>query len=140
MSVENQPEGGEPVDPARRYKGTPSRARLLEVARFFTKLGFVGFGGPLVHIAMMEDELVGTVVDGEADDGEGEIEGGWTDEATFMDGLAICNMLPGPASTHLGIFLSVAPSVNSSAGIEKVAMTPIVFTRSAVLRDRSVPL
>lgn len=76
---------------AAEYKGTPSRSRLVDVARFFLKLGIVGFGGPLVHIAMMEDELVG--------------EGGWTDEGTFMEGLAICNMLPGPASTQLGIFM-----------------------------------
>lgn len=74
-----------------QYRGTPSRSRLVEVARFFLKLGVVGFGGPLVHIAMMEDELVG--------------EAGWTDEETFMEGLAICNMLPGPASTQLGIFM-----------------------------------
>ena len=77
------------TETASHYRGTPSRARLLAVARFFLKLGVVGFGGPLVHIAMMEDELVGE----------------WADEATFMEGLAICNMLPGPASTQLGIFM-----------------------------------
>ncbi|MFC7203798.1 chromate efflux transporter [Haloferax namakaokahaiae] len=76
-----------------RDKGSASRPRLAEVARFFLKLGLIGFGGPLVHIALMEDELVG------------EEGAGWTDEATFMDGLAICNMLPGPASTQLGIFM-----------------------------------
>ncbi|WP_135305447.1 chromate efflux transporter [Haloarcula amylovorans] len=74
---------------ASEYRGTASRERLVDIARFFLKLGLVGFGGPLVHIAMMEDELVGE----------------WTDEATFMEGLAICNMLPGPASTQLGIFM-----------------------------------
>ena len=58
MSAERDPRGSGVAAPASRYKGTPSRARLVEVARFFTKLGFVGFGGPLVHIAMMEDELV----------------------------------------------------------------------------------
>lgn len=51
----------------------------------------VGFGGPLVHIAMMEDALVG--------------EENWTDQQTLMEGLAICNTLPGPASTQLGIFV-----------------------------------
>ncbi|WP_254543109.1 chromate efflux transporter [Halomarina pelagica] len=73
--------------------GTPSPDRLLEVALFFLKIGLVGFGGPLVHIAMMEDELVG----------QGSRE--WTDERTFVEGLAICNTLPGPASTQLGIFM-----------------------------------
>ncbi|MDS0278812.1 chromate efflux transporter [Halomicroarcula sp. S1AR25-4] len=77
------------VEGASEYKGSATRSRLAGIARFFLKLGLIGFGGPLVHIAMMEDELVGE----------------WTDESTFMEGLAICNMLPGPASTQLGIFM-----------------------------------
>ena len=75
------------------YRGEPSPEKLLEIARYFLFIGVVGFGGPLVHIAMMEDDLVGE--DGRA----------WTDESIFMEGLAICNMLPGPASTQLGIFM-----------------------------------
>ncbi|WP_101296309.1 chromate efflux transporter [Halegenticoccus soli] len=77
----------------RAYRGDATSAKLVEVALFFLKIGVVGFGGPLVHIAMMEDELVG----------EGSAE--WTDEGVFMEGLAICNTLPGPASTQLGIFM-----------------------------------
>ncbi|MEM4781309.1 MAG: chromate efflux transporter [Halalkalicoccus sp.] len=73
------------------YGGEPTRAHLVEIARYFLYIGVVGFGGPLVHIAMMEDDLVG--------------EDGWTDQSTFMEGLAICNTLPGPASTQLGIFM-----------------------------------
>lgn len=79
-------------EPTEGYQGSSSPVKLLELARFFLKLGIVSFGGPLVHIAMMEDELVG----------EGSKE--WADESTFMR-LAICNMLPGPASTQLGIFM-----------------------------------
>ncbi len=77
----------------RTYRGEPTPSKLAEVARYFLFIGIVGFGGPLVHIAMMEDDLVG----------EGSRE--WTDESVFMEGLAICNMLPGPASTQLGIFM-----------------------------------
>lgn len=77
----------------RDYKGSPSRSRLLEIALYFLKIGIVGFGGPLVHIAMMEDELVG------------EDSKGWTSQKVFMEGLAICNILPGPASTQLSIFM-----------------------------------
>ncbi|WP_265109812.1 chromate efflux transporter [Halosolutus halophilus] len=79
--------------PADAYRGDPTRGKLLEIATYYLFIGIVGFGGPLVHIAMMEDDLVG----------EGSRE--WTDESTFMEGLAICNMLPGPASTQLGIFM-----------------------------------
>jgi chromate transporter len=34
------------------------RRRLTELAQIFLKLGILGFGGPAVHIAMMEDEIV----------------------------------------------------------------------------------
>ena len=75
------------------YAGTSSPAKLIEIAKYYLFIGIVGFGGPMVHIAMMEDDLVG------ADSRE------WTDQSIFMEGLAICNMLPGPASTQLGIFM-----------------------------------
>lgn len=94
---------------ANEYRGTASRERLVDIARFFLKLGIVGFGGPLVHIAMMEDELVGE----------------WTDEATFMEGLAICNMLPGPASTQLCIFMGWVRGGNLGALVAGATfMTP----------------
>jgi len=80
---------------ANPYRGEPTRERLAEIARYFLYIGIVGFGGPLVHIAMMEDDLVD-------DNSESD---GWTDRQTFMEGLAICNTLPGPASTQLGIFM-----------------------------------
>jgi chromate transporter len=34
------------------------RSRLLEIAKLFLKLGVIGFGGPAVHISMMEEEVV----------------------------------------------------------------------------------
>lgn len=102
------------------YKGTASRERLVGIARFFLKLGLIGFGGPLVHIAMMEDELVGE----------------WADEDTFMEGLAICNMLPGPASTQLCIFMGWVRGGNMGALVAgTMFMTPtflIVLTLSYV--------
>ena len=78
---------------ASHYRGKPTPEKLIEIALYFLKIGIVGFGGPLVHIAMMEDELVG------------EDSKEWTEESIFMEGLAICNMLPGPASTQFGIFM-----------------------------------
>ena len=80
------------------YRGEATPETLREVARYFIYIGIVGFGGPLVHIAMMEDDLVD-------DDPENPDSDGWTDQSTFMEGLAICNTLPGPASTQLGIFM-----------------------------------
>jgi len=32
--------------------------KLVEIAKLFLKLGTIGFGGPAVHIAMMQEEVV----------------------------------------------------------------------------------
>jgi chromate transporter len=64
---------------------------LRELAGFFLKLGTLAFGGPAVHIAMMEDELVR--------------RRGWISAGEFLDLLAMSNLLPGPSSTELAIFI-----------------------------------
>lgn len=64
--------------------------RLQELALLFLKLGLIGFGGPQAHIALISDEAVD--------------QKGWLDTDEFSDGLAICEMLPGPASTQMGIY------------------------------------
>jgi chromate transporter len=68
----------------------PLSARLQELARLFLKLGLIGFGGPQAHIAMIHEEAVG--------------RRGWFTEEQFLEGVAICEMLPGPASTQTGIY------------------------------------
>ena len=65
-------------------------ARLLELAQLFLKLGLIGFGGPQAHIAMINDEAV--------------VRRGWFTQEEFLAGVAICEMLPGPASTQIGIY------------------------------------
>lgn len=70
---------------------TPLPDRLLELVRIFGRLGFLGFGGPQAHIAMQNDEAV--------------VRRQWLTQEQFSDGLAVCEMLPGPASTQMGIYL-----------------------------------
>ncbi|MCT4619530.1 MAG: chromate efflux transporter [Marinisporobacter sp.] len=64
---------------------------MKEIMIYFFKIGVLGFGGPMAHIAMMDEELVE--------------KREWVLREEFLDGLAICNMLPGPASTQLGIYM-----------------------------------
>lgn len=64
--------------------------RLKEIAQLFFKLGLIGFGGPQAHIAMIHDEAV--------------VRRGWFSEDEFLEGVAFCEMLPGPASTQMGIY------------------------------------
>lgn len=65
-------------------------SRLQELAGLFLKLGAIGFGGPQAHIAMINDEAVE--------------KRNWFNADEFSDGLAVCEMLPGPASTQMGIY------------------------------------
>ena len=75
-------------DGAPLRKPSPS---LAEVALSFLKLGTVAFGGPAAHIAMMEEEFVR--------------KRGWLTQEEFLDRLATANVIPGPSSTELAIFI-----------------------------------
>ncbi|MFD2163787.1 chromate efflux transporter [Paradesertivirga mongoliensis] len=60
---------------------------LMEVAKLFLKLGCIGFGGPAVHIAMMEEEVVKKKK--------------WISQQHFLDLVGATNLIPGPNSTEM---------------------------------------
>lgn len=66
-------------------------SRRRDVALVFLKLGFIAFGGPVAHIAMMREELVR--------------RRGWVSDQRFMDLVGATNLIPGPNSTELAIYL-----------------------------------
>jgi chromate transporter len=61
----------------------------LEVFRVFLRLGLTSFGGPVAHLGYFRAEFVA--------------RRRWLDEAAFADIVALCQFLPGPASSQVGI-------------------------------------
>jgi chromate transporter len=73
-----------PVTPDQSYPG------LLTVLREWGRIGCIGFGGPPTHIALLRRLCVE--------------RRRWLTEGDFEDAIAVCNLLPGPASTQLAIY------------------------------------
>jgi chromate transporter len=69
---------------------TDAKVSLWTIAREWTRLGCIGFGGPPTHIALLRRMCVE--------------ERRWIEAKEFEDGIAATNLLPGPASTQLAIF------------------------------------
>src|SRR5260221_306704 len=65
----------------------------LEVLRVFLKLGLSSFGGPIAHIDYFREEFV--------------VRRHWLDDAAFSDLVALCQFLPGPASSQVGFSIGL---------------------------------
>ena len=65
----------------------------LEVLRVYLKLGVSSFGGPIAHIGYFHEEFV--------------VRRRWLDEQAFVDLVALCQFLPGPASSQVGFSIGL---------------------------------
>lgn len=65
----------------------------FEVLRAFLKLGLISFGGPIAHIGYFRDEFV--------------MCRRWLDDETYTDLVALCQFLPGPASSQVGFAIGL---------------------------------
>ena len=75
-------------DQTRQGTGTAS-----EVFGAFLKLGLTSFGGPIAHLGYFREELV--------------VRRGWLDDKAYADLVALCQFLPGPASSQVGLSLGL---------------------------------
>jgi chromate transporter len=66
------------------------QAGIGTVAREWGRLGIIGFGGPPAHIVLLRQLCVERRE--------------WISASEFEDAIAVCNLLPGPASTQLAIY------------------------------------
>jgi chromate transporter len=70
----------------------PERGRMAELALYFLRLGFLGFGGPVALVGQMERELVN--------------DRKWLSREQMRESIAICQSLPGPLAIQVGIYIA----------------------------------
>ena len=68
--------------------------RPWDVFRIFLRLGLTSFGGPIAHLAYFRDEFV--------------MRRGWLTERSYADLVALCQFLPGPASSQVGMSVGLS--------------------------------
>jgi len=71
----------------------PQDASALEVLRIFLRLGLSSFGGPVAHLGYFRTEFVE--------------RRRWLDDHAYADLVALCQFLPGPASSQVGMALGL---------------------------------
>jgi chromate transporter len=72
---------------------SPEKGAALEVLLIFLRLGLTSFGGPIAHIGYFRDEFVA--------------RRRWLDEQAYADLVALCQFLPGPASSQVGFSIGL---------------------------------
>src|SRR5215831_3276388 len=70
----------------------PQRNSMAELALYFLRLGFLGFGGPVALVGQMERELVN--------------DKKWLTKDEMRESIAICQSLPGPLAIQVGIYIA----------------------------------
>src|SRR5438552_15543712 len=66
---------------------------LVEVLGISTRLGLTSFGGPIAHLGYFREEYV--------------VRRRWLDEQRYADLVALCQFLPGPASSQVSIAVGI---------------------------------
>lgn len=79
----------------RTVSSSPSAERrdVSEVFWAFAKLGVTSFGGPVAHLGYFREELV--------------VRRRWVSDSQYADLVALCQFLPGPASSQVGFALGL---------------------------------
>ncbi len=73
---------------------TERRGHWFEVFAVFLRLGLTSFGGPIAHLAYFHDDLV--------------VRRKWLEDKAYADLVALCQFLPGPASSKIGIAIGLS--------------------------------
>ncbi len=83
----------QPISHTQLGESARSSGSFLEVLSVFTRLGLTSFGGPVAHLGYFRTEIVQRRK--------------WLDDQSYADLVALCQFLPGPASSQVGIALGL---------------------------------
>lgn len=81
------------AEPRPQVTQHPPEGSALEVLRVATRLGLTSFGGPVAHLGYFREEYVH--------------RRRWLDDHTYADLVALCQFLPGPASSQVSIAIGI---------------------------------
>jgi chromate transporter len=84
----------EAIQPATAGSGPLPTGRWTEVLAVFLRLGSTSFGGPVAHLGFFREEFVN--------------RRRWLDDRAYADLVALCQFLPGPASSQVGIAVGLS--------------------------------
>lgn len=76
------------------FSSDPLRSKLCPFFLIFLRLGLTSFGGPIAHLGYFRNEFV--------------TRRQWLTERAFIDIVALCQFLPGPASSQVGIAIGLS--------------------------------
>lgn len=93
---------------------TTDQGSVITVFLTFLRLGLTSFGGPVAHLGYFRDEFV--------------VHRKWLDERAYADLVALCQFLPGPASSQVGIAVGL-----SRAGLPGAVAAWIAFTAPSAI-------
>src|SRR5712691_10352681 len=68
------------------------KVRIRDLVLYYLRLGALGFGGPVALVGQMEKELVQ--------------ERKWLTKEEMLEGIAVCQSMPGPLAIQVGIYIS----------------------------------
>ena len=104
-----------------------------EVFTAFLRLGLTSFGGPIAHIGYFHEEFV--------------VRRKWLEEQTYVDLVALCQFLPGPASSQVGIsiglmragYIGALAAWTGFAMPSAIALVLFAYGAASSLGQRSAP-
>ncbi|QHW34863.1 chromate transporter [Paenibacillus rhizovicinus] len=96
------------------YLSKANLRTLLEVGMVSTKLGLTSFGGPIAHLVYFQNEYIK--------------KRKWMDERAYAELVALCQFLPGPSSSQVGMGIGII-----RAGITGGAIAWLGFTLPSVI-------